>query len=1007
MEFFSFYKDGKALYCLIFLGFFLSFSSVYAKYSFRHTTLSTQQYQIQGTVTDGTNPLPGVTIAVKSKSGSTAISDYSGQYILSATANDTLIVSFIGFKTALIPIQGRKTVNVQLIYDTTTLQEVRVNAGYYSVKESERTGSIARITSKDIETQPVTNVLAVMQGRMAGVSITQTTGVPGGGFDIKIRGQNSLRATANAPLYIIDGVPYASDPIGSSQTSTVYPSSTSPLNSINPDNIESIEVLKDADATSIYGSRGANGVVLITTKKGKAGKTKFSLTSSTGVGKVTKFMDLMNTQQYLALRRQAFVNDGLTEYGATDFDVNGTWNQNRDTDWQKELLGGTSQISDLQGTVSGGSDLTQFLISGNYHRETVVYPGDFAYKKGGGQISLNHRSEDEKFHLNFSAVYNVQDNDQPAQELSYSAQTLAPNAPALHNADGSLNWENETWENPLANLNAKFKFNTKDLVANTVLSYEIAKNLILKSNFGYTDLNTIETRTAPSTVYNPIYNVSSTRSTVYFNNTNRSSWIIEPQINWEKGIGGGKFGIFLGATFQRQNNNTLYQFGNGFSSNDLIYNLAAAKTVTVLSNDETQYRYQAFFGRLNYNWEQRYILNFTARRDGSSRFGPGKQFANFGAIGAAWLFSNESFLKNSRWLSFGKIRASYGTTGNDQIGDYQFLNTYTTTGIQYNGIVGLQPSRLFNADFGWEINKKLEFAIESGFCNDRIFTTVAWYQNKSSNQLVGIPLPGTTGFTSVQANLDAIVENKGLEFTLRTINFNKGNFHWSTNFNLSFSRNKLLSFPSLESSTYNQKYRIGKPLNIALVYKSKGVNPQTGIYEFEDLNNDGRISFPADRQVTVDLNPQYFGGLQNQLSYKHWNLDFLFQFVKQKNRLVPMSPAGMMSNQQARISNTWIKAGDIAEYQIATTGYNSAAVNANSNYGESDAMISDASYIRLKNISLTYELPLNLKESGIKIMLQGQNLLTFTKFKEGDPEFMSYGFLPPLKIMSLGAQLNF
>ncbi|PTS87431.1 SusC/RagA family TonB-linked outer membrane protein, partial [Flavobacterium sp. HMWF030] len=430
-------------------------------------------------------------------------------------------------------------------------------------------------------------------------------------------------------------------------------------------------------------------------------------------------------------------------------------------------------------------------------------------------------------------------------------------------------------------------------------------------------------------------------------------------------------------------------------------------TVTVLSNDETQYRYQAFFGRLNYNWEQRYILNFTARRDGSSRFGPGKQFANFGAIGAAWLFSNESFLKNSRWLSFGKIRASYGTTGNDQIGDYQFLNTYTTTGIQYNGIVGLQPSRLFNADFGWEINKKLEFAIESGFCNDRIFTTVAWYQNKSSNQLVGIPLPGTTGFTSVQANLDAIVENKGLEFTLRTINFNKGNFHWSTNFNLSFSRNKLLSFPSLESSTYNQKYRIGKPLNIALVYKSKGVNPQTGIYEFEDLNNDGRISFPADRQVTVDLNPQYFGGLQNQLSYKHWNLDFLFQFVKQKNRLVPMSPAGMMSNQQARISNTWIKAGDIAEYQIATTGYNSAAVNANSNYGESDAMISDASYIRLKNISLTYELPLNLKESGIKIMLQGQNLLTFTKFKEGDPEFMSYGFLPPLKIMSLGAQLNF
>ncbi|MEL1254082.1 SusC/RagA family TonB-linked outer membrane protein [Flavobacterium sp. DGU38] len=1007
MNNFSFYKDGKDLYCLFFIWLCLSFSSLFAKNTVRHNIIFFQQHQIQGTVTDGSNPLPGVTIAVKGRINATAISDYSGQFVLSALPQDTLVVSFIGFKTALVPVKGRRVVDVQLLYDTTTLQEVRVNAGYYSVKESERTGNIARITSKDIETQPVTNVLAAMQGRMAGVNIIQNTGVSGGGFDIKIRGQNSLRGDANNPLYIIDGVPYASDPIGSSQTSTIFPAATSPLNSINPDAIESIEVLKDADATSIYGSRGANGVVLITTKKGKAGKTKFSVSSSTGAGTVTKFLKLMNTQQYLAMRKQAFVNDGITQYNPWDYDINGTWDQNRYTDWQKELLGGTSQINDLQASVSGGSENTQFLLSGTYHNESTVFPGDFGYKKGGAQFNLNHKSEDNKFRVNFSAGYNVQSNDQPAFEISFDARFLPPNAPALYNADGSLNWENGTWENPLRNLNAKFEANTKDLIANTVLSYEIASGLILKSSFGYTDLSTVETRTAPSTIYNPAYNVSSIRSAIYSNNTNRSSWIMEPQINWEKELAEGKLGILIGATFQNQTGNILYQSASGFSSNSLIYNLAAAKYLTVMLNDETQYKYQAFFARVNYNWRERYLLNLTARRDGSSRFGPGNQFAAFGAVGAAWLFSKEDFLKYSSWLSFGKIRSSYGTTGNDQIGDYQFLNTYTTSGVSYNGVIGLQPSRLFNPDFGWEINKKLEFAIELGFLKDRIFTTASWYQNRSSNQLVGIPLSGTTGFTTLQANLDAVVENRGLELTLRTVNFNKGNFQWLTNFNLTFARNKLLDFPGLESSPYNQQYRISQPLNIALLYQYKGINPQSGVYEFEDLNGDGIISFPDDKQVATDLNPKFFGGIQNQLSYKRWNLDFLFQFVKQKNRSFPMGPAGMMSNQQERITDSWQQAGDNASYQIYTAGNNYDALMGDYYYSESNATVTDASFIRLKNIALSFELPLNLKETNCKIMLQGQNLLTFTKYKDGDPELMSYGYLPPLKVITAGIQLTF
>lgn len=1006
MNNYSFSKGGRTLYCLILLGFILSFSSLYAKNHFRQSNLNSQQRKVQGTVTDGTTPLPGVTIAIKSKKNNEVISDYSGQFSLNTSPYDTLIVLYIGFKTKLVPIQGRSVVNIVLDYDTTTLQEVRVNAGYYSVKESERTGSISRITSKDIENQPVTNVLAAMQGRMAGVSITQTTGVPGGGFDIKIRGQNSLRSDANSPLYVIDGVPYSSEPIGNGQVSTIFSAPTSPLNGINPDQIESIEVLKDADATSIYGSRGANGVVLVTTKKGKSGKISFTLNASTGGGTVTRFAKLMDTEQYLAMRRQAYINDKITIYPASAYDVNGTWDQARYTDWQKELLGGTALFTDLQGTISGGSQNTNFLLSSNYHTETTVFSGNFQYKKGGSQLSLNHISEDKKFKIQFSSGYTIQNNDQPSLDLTSTSKILPPNAPALYNPDGSLNWEGSTWQNPLRNLAAEFKSDTKDFIASTLLSYEVLPGLLLKSSFGYSELNHFESRTAPSTIYDPKLKYGSSYSILFINNTNRNSWIIEPQINWEKNTKYGQLNFLLGATFQNQSSNQLVQSGAGFSSNSLIYNLSAATSITALSDIETLYKYQAFFGRLNYNWKDRYIINLTGRRDGSSRFGPGNQFACFFAAGAAWLFSKEYFLKENKWISFGKLRTSYGTTGSDQIGDYKFLDTYSTSGVLYNGTIGLQPASLFNPDFAWEVNKKLEAALEIGFLKDRLFLTVAWYRNRSSNQLVGIPMPATTGFSSLQANLSAEVENSGWEFTFRSVNLNSKNFQWITSINLTSSRNKLLSFPSLSGSTYSQRYRIGEPLNIKLLYNYKGIDPTTGVYLYSDLNIDGRITAAGDRQIVTDLNPDYFGGFQNQLSYKGIKLDFLFQFVKQKNFKYSVGSAGQMYNQLERVEDSWKAPGDSAAYQIYTAGYNAAALTAGSRFGESTGAVGDASFVRLKNISLSYDLPLDLK-TQCRIMIQAQNLLTITGYKDGDPEFITSGYLPPLKVITAGLQLTF
>jgi TonB-linked SusC/RagA family outer membrane protein len=1010
MNYFSFYKDGKALYCLIFAGFLLTFSSSFAGISKRHYSISFQQNQLQGTVTDGSSPLPGVTIVVKGSKNNTAVTDYNGQYSTSVNPNDTLSVSFLGFKTKLIPVNNRTKIDIKLEFDTTTLQEVRVNAGYYSVKESDRTGSIARITAKDIENQPVTNILATMQGRMAGVNVIQDTGMPGGGFSIQIRGQNSLRTDANNPLYIIDGVPYSSQSVGSTYTSTNMPSQNSPLNSINPADIESIDVLKDADATSIYGSRGANGVVLITTKKGKSGKTSFTAQYDYGLGRVTSFKNVLSTPEYLVMRREAFANDGVTTYPAVAYDINGTWDQSRNTDWQKELIGGTSQYTNMQASLSGGSEQTRFLLGGNYHRETTVFPENFDYVKAGGHFSLDHHSQNKRFNLAFSSIYSAQFTTLPSTDLSQTAAKLPPNAPPLYDASGNLNWENNTFDNPLAFFEGKTNGTTYDLIVNAVLSYEIGTGFSLSSSFGYTNLNQLQLNLQPSTIFNPAYGMGSELSSVFTNNVGRNSWIAEPQLTWKRSFGKASLETLAGTTFQQQQGNNLVTYAVGFANNHLLENPASASTTTVMNSDESLYRYNSIFARFNFNWAGRYIVNFTCRRDGSSRFGPGKQFADFGSVAAAWVFSEEETIKeNLPFLSFGKLRASYGTSGSDQIGDYQYLDTYGSSGYNYQGISGIQPSRLFNPYFGWEVNKKLEVAIETGFFRDRVFLTASWFRNRSSNQLVGIPLPGTTGFQSIQSNLQAVVQNKGLEFTLRTVNIKNNVLSWTTNFNLTSNRNELLSYPGLEGSTYKNRYVIGQPLNIQKVYHFAGLDQQTGIYKFEDVNKDGVINAAGDKQTIKNLNPKYYGGLQNTIRFRNLEFDFLFQFVKQENFNEnsgnPMP--GTMNNQPSGVLARWQNSGDEGPYQ-GYSNSNGACSLANTRFSQSDTAISDASFIRLKNISLSYRLPQEwTKKINCRLSIQGQNLLTFTNYKGIDPEFKITGYLPPLRIYTTSIQINF
>lgn len=972
-----------------------------------------QTVTVSGLVTESSgDPIPGVNVVVKDAASAGTITNTEGRYTLEGVpANATLSFSFIGFKTHETPVNGQSRINIRLQEEITALSEVIVNAGYYTVKERERTGSIVKVTAKEIEGQPVSNVLAAVQGRTAGVSITQGSGVPGAGYDIKIRGTNSLRRAGNYPMYIINGVPVSAELPSNSISAGILPyTEIDPLNAININDIESIEILKDADATAIYGSRGANGVILITTKKGRSSrKTAFSVNSSYGISRVAGKMELMNTEQYLEMRRQAYANDGIATYPANAYDVNGTWDQSRYTDWQDELIGGTAVNTNLQLSVSGGSDQTGFLISGSHNEQTTVFSNDFKYKTSNMAGNLTHRSNNNRFTLNASGLFSNQSNNLIRIDVTSQTLRLSPNAPALYQADGSLNWENSTWTNPVADYERTYSNDSKALSLNLNLSYELLPSFLAKLNGGINHQVFEELALSPSTRYNPAFGITPASSSASRGNNIQFSYLLEPQLTYTLKFRDHAIDVLFGGTYQQNKSNALGINSYGFQSNALITNLASATTTVITRDDQTEYIYSAAFGRINYQYKSRYILNLTGRRDGSSRFGPDNRFANFGAIGAAWLFSEENFLVGTTWLSFGKLRGSYGVTGSDLIGDYQYLDTYTVSSTGYGGSVSLYPSRLHNPYFSWEKTTKLEIALETGFLNDRLHLSAAWFRNRSGNQLVGIPLPATTGFSSIQANLPATVENKGVELELNAVPLSARTFRWSTHFNISFPRNKLVSFPGLEGSTYANSYVVGHPVSIVKVYNYEGINPQTGLYTFTDYNKDGKISSPDDKQVIEDVGVKCFGGWSNQLSCKNLELSFLFQFVnqKQKNFNSIMVRPGSMYNQPAEVLNVWSQANPDGVYMPYSSGTDSQKNLLHGYFTNSTAAVGDASFIRLKNIQISYRYPVKRNLQDIRFYIQGQNLLTITDYFGLDPEFVLSGFLPPLKTWSFGVQLNF
>jgi len=962
-------------------------------------------------ISDKGDPLAGATVMVKGTLVG-AITDQNGNFALKSPSKGSTVIAIhnIGYTPKEMAVSGDERLHVTLAAATSSLDEIMA-LGYGSTSQRFNTGSISKISADKISTQPVGNVLTALEGRLPGVYISQNSGVPGSSINIVVRGIGGI-SSGSYPLYIIDGVPFTSTSIGSSSFGTSMLNGGNPMNAINPADIENIEVLKDADATSIYGSRGANGVVLITTKKGKSGKTKIDLSAYTGFSEVSRKLPLLNTAEYRQMRKEAFANDGIQPTAANAPDLL-IWDSTKYTDWQNILLGGTGRSSDFQGSISGGNSLTQFMLGGGYHKETSVFPGNFGDARGAAHFNLTHSSENRKFKIALTASYSSDINNLFFTDLTGIAVILPPNAPDLIDKSGNLVWPQQIFFNPFSLEKQKYRATTNNFLASSQLGYQILPFLQAKVSGGFTRMTMDEINTVPLSSLNPSRNTADNTYSL-FGNSSIQSWIIEPQLAFSKSVDNGILDATLGTTFQQDLNQGQTVQGTGYTNEALMESMAAASSVSVQNNIYTKYKYTALYARVNYNYKERYILNLTGRRDGSSRFGPGKQFGNFGSVGAAWIFSKESWLERSI-LSFGKIRASFGTTGNDRIGDYQYLSNWRPTSYPYNGVSGLRASNIAVADYSWEITKKLEAGIELGFWNNRLLLNADLYRNRSSNQLLYYNIPPSTGFSSITSNFPATIQNKGLEFTITSINILHKQFTWTSAINGTLPNNKLVAFPGLASSAYASTLVLGQPVTAVRTYHSTGVDPKTGLYAFQSATggNTSTPSNPQDLLSNINLSPIFYGGFDNTIKYQNWTLDIFFQFVKQHGyRYTPASNPGVASNQPVTVWQRWQQPDDNASIQKFSTQSNASF--AYRLYGLSDGIVEDASFMRLKNVQLSYGLPQSLLSKArlqmCELYCRVQNLFTITSFDGMDPEVnknKSSALLPPLRTVVFGIQLSF
>lgn len=978
---------------------------------------------VTGIVTDDEGiALPGATVRI-SGTNSGGTTDETGRFSFPTDKEEvTLYTTYTGYKPFGIKVNVDDSIRIKLMLADNVLDETVIMA-YGITTRRTNTGSIGKLSSGEIARQPVNNLLGTLEGRIPGLAVTPSSGVNGTSFSVQIRGRNSF-ANGSDPLYIIDGVPYISSKkinlLGSIAVQNFDAGGISPFNNLNKDDIESIEILKDADATAIYGSRGANGVILITTRRGKEGHASLQTKVSIGAGKVPGLGNLLSMDQYMTMRKEAFANDNVTadsQVGSAGYapDLK-VWDQHSNQDWQRKIIGGTARNMNVNMALSGGNKVFQYRLSAGLLEVSSVFPLKMPYQRGTGDVSLTYLSKNKRLSADFNGMYGKDRNQIFSGVL---LGTLSPpNQPGPKDDNGKLVWINNGKEyvNPLSELYKKYLIKTGNLFGNMKLGYRIVDSLSFLLSAGLNRYRDNENSQFPIIARSPDSDSASIGAAT-FGVQNIESYIIEPQLDYTNTFKFGKINALIGATWQYSSNTNTTTDGRGYLDDSKLDDLSAAASISVTGRYASKYKYAALFGRLIYNYRDRYIINFSARRDGSSRFGPGKRWSNFGSVGGAWLFSNEGFIKNNlQFLDYGKLRGSYGISGNDQIGDYGYLDTWSSNlnpGI-YQGITPLTPDALLNTNFSWERSKKTETALELGFLDNKLITTVAYFNSINDKQIIAYKLPSQTGFMNVIKNEGVVIKNSGWEFDMTAEIMKRNHFSWRMNANITLPKNRLVAFPDLNSYTYSLYYSVGYPLNLLKRYHNIGVDKADGVFKFEDVNKDGALT-TADFKNEGHLDPTFYGGVGNTFQWKSLRLDLFLTFRKQT---VPnyfyaafvngLSP-GMLANQPEWVLDRWQKPGDETNVQRYVTTNEINGQHQGFIVWQSDAVYENNFFVKVKNVSLSYsineKLLKKMKLSGLKCYLQGQNLFTLTKYKGLDPETPYYLSLPTLRILTVGMEV--
>tara|TARA_R110000764_G_scaffold213881_2_gene300294 strand:+ start:4715 stop:8053 length:3339 start_codon:yes stop_codon:yes gene_type:complete len=975
-----------------------------------------QDFTVTGTVQDQSGqPLPGANILEKGTTNGTQ-TDFDGNFEITISNADAILsVSYIGFSSKEIAVNGQNSITVSLEESAAALDEIVV-VGYGTQKKSDLTGSVSSLKSEDLNPGANASVDQMMLGRAAGVQINQSSSAPGGGLSIRIRGASSLNAS-NEPLYVVDGFPIDNSPnltSGGAAEVSENQSPNNPLNSLNPADIESIEILKDASATAIYGSRGANGVVMITTKKGKSGKMRVTYDVYSGIQTVAKTIDVLNTSQYINA-----INDLSQEQGNSpvfsEADISSIGNGNF---WQDQVFR-SAPITSHNISVGGGDEKTSVYASVNYFDQEGVVKNS-GIKKYTGRINIDSKiGERAKIGLNFNTSLIKDNNNIDGIQTNenagpiYSSLLYDPTEP-IYNADGTFSQSaNLTVNNPVTLITGILSLNESNRTfGSAYLNYDFTDNLSGKFNFG------TDRQTSRRDIYNSTQTIrgGAANGIANINVLERSNYLFEYTMNYQKAFNENhNLTVLGGVTYQKFSLKNFYGNISGFPSDDIgTNNLELGDTNTdQLGSRAEENTLLSYLGRVNYNLYNKFLLTGSIRADGSSRFGENNKFGYFPSFAFGWKLNEEEFIPDL--FSQLKLRASWGLTGNQEIGNYNSQLTFQSgpNVVLGNSVLGsVIPSRKANDDLKWETTEQFNIGLDAAMLNGRISATLDYFSKNTKDLLFNLPLPLASGYASILSNVGE-VQNKGFEVLINTTNVITDDFKWDTSLNFAAIKNKVVDLGRIESIVTGNIMAVG---NTAIIREGDPLASYygyvvTGIFQedddiansaqpiaepghpiFEDRDGDGAIT-PADQTIIGSPFPDFTYGIQNSFSYKNFQLDVFFQGQEGAeliniNLIESLYPANFRRNRQSRtIIDRWTPQNPDAKWP--------SSVNPNA-YGASKVntlTVEDASYFRLKNVQLSYKVPVDNIAflNSMRVYVTGQNLFTITDYGGFDPESNSLG----------------